>query len=270
MVHRTLIVAGLIIASPWLSPSALAIEIIAHRGLACASVENSLESIEAAWTAGADAVELDVRVSSDGIAYLFHDDELQDRNVDELSYVELAELSIQPLPTLAAALRDLPSNGYLVLDLKTDEPTAVEAIARVLRAVAVRENALSFQSTNLDALDTLGREFTDAKLTYLSRLEWRIPYLVRPDVDALAQRLDASGVHRVSIKGRSFVNARLVETLKANRRELHVWTINKPRRARYYRDIGVDGIITDDVPGLMSALGLTTEAPGCPPLQAAR
>ena len=50
---------------------------IAHRGYSDFCVENTLDSIKAAAKAGAWGVELDLRLSSDGIPYVFHDETLQ-------------------------------------------------------------------------------------------------------------------------------------------------------------------------------------------------
>src|SRR5688572_29552561 len=48
-------------------------ERVAHRGLPAEKVENTLPSFMFALEQGADAVELDVHVSSDGIVVVHHD-----------------------------------------------------------------------------------------------------------------------------------------------------------------------------------------------------
>jgi glycerophosphoryl diester phosphodiesterase len=48
-------------------------EIIAHRGWASCFPENTLESVEAAFEAGAGYVEFDVQLSADGVPVLLHD-----------------------------------------------------------------------------------------------------------------------------------------------------------------------------------------------------
>jgi glycerophosphoryl diester phosphodiesterase len=48
-------------------------KIIGHRGAAGIALENTLQSIEAALTAGVDAVEIDVRLTIDGQFVLSHD-----------------------------------------------------------------------------------------------------------------------------------------------------------------------------------------------------
>ena len=57
------------------------VEVIAHRGFSAVAPENTLASLRAAMEAGADALEFDLQVSADGVAFLFHDDTL-DRTTD--------------------------------------------------------------------------------------------------------------------------------------------------------------------------------------------
>jgi glycerophosphoryl diester phosphodiesterase len=47
--------------------------VVAHRGASLAQPENTLAAFEAALQAGADAVELDVRLTADGIPVVLHD-----------------------------------------------------------------------------------------------------------------------------------------------------------------------------------------------------
>src|SRR5262245_45061418 len=49
----------------------------AHRGASAHAPENTLEAFELARTAGADGIELDVRLDRDGTAVVFHDSDLQ-------------------------------------------------------------------------------------------------------------------------------------------------------------------------------------------------
>lgn len=50
--------------------------VIAHRGARAFSPENTLEAFVKAAETRADAVELDVQLSADGVAVVFHDDTL--------------------------------------------------------------------------------------------------------------------------------------------------------------------------------------------------
>ncbi len=108
---------------------------IAHRGASTDHPENTLDSIRAAFELGADAVEVDVRLSRDGVPVIFHDDTL-DRTTDGRGLVEnltlrqlkaldagswmAARFAGARIPTLDEAVRAAKGRGDLLLDLKVD------------------------------------------------------------------------------------------------------------------------------------------------------
>nr|WP_246256129.1 glycerophosphodiester phosphodiesterase family protein [Isoptericola halotolerans] len=47
--------------------------VVAHRGYGAVAPQNTLAAFEAAWRAGAQALELDVRLSADGVPVIIHD-----------------------------------------------------------------------------------------------------------------------------------------------------------------------------------------------------
>src|SRR5258708_31378508 len=63
--------------------------IFGHRGGRRRFRENTVESFEGALGEGADGFETDLRRLSDGVAVLFHDDEVNGRPVESLSSAEL-------------------------------------------------------------------------------------------------------------------------------------------------------------------------------------
>ena len=78
--------------------------VLAHRGGALEANENTLESFIYANDIGCDYIETDVQVSSDGIPYIFHDEDLsrvvgQKKYFNELSSAEIAVGPIVKPPT---------------------------------------------------------------------------------------------------------------------------------------------------------------------------
>lgn len=86
--------------------------IIGHRGAAALAPENTIASIEAAVEAGADMVEFDVQLTSDGHFVVMHDSSLlrttgDERLVSELTLQQIKQLKTiegHKIPTLGAAL----------------------------------------------------------------------------------------------------------------------------------------------------------------------
>lgn len=119
---------------------------IAHRGLHdAARPENSLAAFEAAAAAG-HPIELDVHLTADGNAVVFHDDTL-DRmtgrpgRVRERSLAELGALRLlgtdEPVPSLEQALERVAGRVPLLVELKSHGRAMVGPLERaVCRALA--------------------------------------------------------------------------------------------------------------------------------------
>lgn len=130
--------------------------VAAHRGFHTVVPENSIASIEKAIRHNIDIVEVDIRVSKDGIPVLMHD-ETVDRTTNgsgkltlfdlhelkELLLLHQGEETHHRVPTLEEALE--AGNGKIIfdLDLKT---TQVEKIIEVVEETGAHESVIFFDS----------------------------------------------------------------------------------------------------------------------------
>ncbi|MCX5331016.1 MULTISPECIES: glycerophosphodiester phosphodiesterase [unclassified Streptomyces] len=111
---------------------------VAHRGDPYRVRENTLDSLRAALELGADAVEIDVRLTRDGVPVLLHDHTLKrlwehDRPLRSLSSDEVRGLTDGGVPTLAEALT-VAEGARLMLDLPgTPDVKAVRRVVDVVR-----------------------------------------------------------------------------------------------------------------------------------------
>ena len=108
--------------------------LVAHRGLHAevrgGARENTLAAVHAAVSAGVTWVEIDVRVTSDGVVVLLHDRTLErlwgdPRAIAEVSSGEVLELGAgdRRIPLLADVLRLLHGSGTtLLIDMDDAEP----------------------------------------------------------------------------------------------------------------------------------------------------
>ncbi len=126
---------------------AFAPRIIAHRGSSALATENTLAAFERARVQGADAVELDVQLSADGVPVVFHDATLrrltgQRGALASRSALALAPLRVhprgrpawrQPIPTLRQVLDRFAGRLGLLIELKVTRTAACdEALARAV------------------------------------------------------------------------------------------------------------------------------------------
>ncbi|HEX2030229.1 MAG TPA: glycerophosphodiester phosphodiesterase [Actinomycetota bacterium] len=104
--------------------------VVAHRGASAQEPENTVAAFEAAVAAGADAVELDVRLTADGIPVVLHDPDVASTTdgrgpVHALTLAEVKRLDAsggrgprQEVPTLAEALDVLGRHAGVAVDLE--------------------------------------------------------------------------------------------------------------------------------------------------------
>ncbi|AJF67550.1 glycerophosphodiester phosphodiesterase [Streptomyces vietnamensis] len=119
------------------------VTVVAHRGDPYRVRENTLPSIASAIERGADAVEIDVRLTADGVPVLLHDDTLKrlwghDRPLSGLSHELLRELTFDGVPTLREALI-AAGDHPLMLDLPGGNEDSVRAIVRTVRECGAGE-----------------------------------------------------------------------------------------------------------------------------------
>lgn len=137
--------------------------VVAHRGASATEPENTLAAFEAALDAGADAVELDVRLTSDGVAVVLHDPDVSGATdgsgfVHETTLAEVKRLDAsggrgprQEVPTLAEALETIGDRGGVDLEIKNlpGEPAFDSPREAVLEAVLEALDASSFRGPAL-------------------------------------------------------------------------------------------------------------------------
>jgi glycerophosphoryl diester phosphodiesterase len=235
--------------------------VIAHRGASGSAPENTMTAFQLAVRQGADAFELDVRLTGDGVPVVLHDPTL-DRTTDRTA--PLAGLSLDDLrradagarfspdrgrsfpykstgvavPTLAEVLRAFPQMPILI---EIKEVTAQEAVRQVLleeRAVdrcvlaSEQEPALELFREPPFARGASGREIS---ALYWATMLWRAAppcgyrFLSVPD----------------RYRGLTVPTRRFVAAAGRMQCPVHVWTVNDPATARRLWSRGVAGIVTN-------------------------
>ncbi|MEU2249456.1 glycerophosphodiester phosphodiesterase [Streptomyces sp. NPDC019224] len=121
----------------------MSVTAVAHRGDPYRARENTLPSIRSALERGADAVEIDVRVTRDGVPVLLHDATLKrlwdrDLRLDRLTQQELTELTEGGVPTLREALLAVGAHRVMI-DLPGSTHESVKRTVGVVRECGAGE-----------------------------------------------------------------------------------------------------------------------------------
>lgn len=214
--------------------------VIGHRGAMAYAPENTLESFREARRRGATWVEIDVKLTADGVPIVMHDASLArtmgiDRLVAETPRAALPEA----VPTLEQAIACFRELGLgCNVEIKPCEGreaetarVAVETLRRVWPTALPAPLLSSFKDASLKAAQERAPEFARALLVSELGDDWQ----------ARAEAVGAAGMN----VGRSKLTAAGAVAIKRAGYVLSVWTVNDPDEARAIVGMGADCIITD-------------------------
>ncbi|PFG41856.1 glycerophosphoryl diester phosphodiesterase [Isoptericola jiangsuensis] len=227
--------------------------VVAHRGYAAVAPQNTMASFEAAWRSGAPALELDVRLSADGVPVVIHDpvvDRVTDGSgaVADLDGATIAGLDAgarfsehlagQHVPTFAQVLRFLARRPGLDLLCEYKGVWTPEQLAPTTRA--------------LDAAGMAGRVLVQGfRRETVAALREAAPHLPRgllcdaaPD-DLIEAALDLGAVTVNPSVAAVLADPDLVRRAHDAGLRVMPWTANEPSLWRGLVAAGVDAIITD-------------------------
>ncbi|MFD5077053.1 glycerophosphodiester phosphodiesterase [Streptomyces sp. NPDC058371] len=212
---------------------------VAHRGDPYRVRENTIDSLRSALHQGADAVEVDVRLTRDGVPVLLHDRTLkrlweQDRPLVSLSSDEVRGLTAGGVPTLADALT-VAGEGRLMIDLPGgNDERAVRRIVGVIRECGAEERVYYCAGASTMLAVRAADPAAEIALTWTS---------LAPPRPAL---LDAVRPRWLNYRF-GLVDRDLVARVHRNGYLLSVWTPDTRRSMRRLLDAGVDSITTNRI-----------------------
>jgi glycerophosphoryl diester phosphodiesterase len=230
-------------------------ELIGHRGAPRERPENTLASFLRALDLGADAVELDVHATRDGVVVVHHDfvphaaasvASLEGRAIAALTAAELStfHLSGERIPTLAAVLDAIGRRVTVYVEIKGRdiEAAVIAAIASVPSAARVAVH--SFDHRAVVRARAIQPNLPSGILS--------ASYLIDPQGALRAANA------RDYWQEASMIDESLVDAVHAGKGRVIAWTVNDPEHARRLASMGVDGICTDVLQVIGPALASTS------------
>ena len=229
--------------------------IFAHRGASAHAPENTLAAFELAVEHGADAIELDVKLSADGTAVVIHDPTV-DRTtgahgrVNELSLAQLRALDAgsfkaanfhgEKIPMLEEVFEAVGRRTFINVEFtnyNSLDDHLVETVCMLVKKFNLQDRIMfsSFRPSNLNK----AREWLPAVPRGLLAITDYRGVWVRSLVFAFGN-FQALHPH---LENTSLQQVKRVHRLK---RRIHVWTVNAEPDMRRLFGWGVDGIFTDD------------------------
>jgi len=239
----------------WLSPHRIPL-VVAHRGASTVAPENTLAAFLKARADGADAVELDIRLSGDGEAMVIHDRRL-DRTTDgsglvrEHSAAELRNFSAgawfgsrfatERIPTLAEVFEAL-GRFRINVEIKSERPEEERLLVRrcllLIRKHGAAGNVLvsSFSTRALKLVRSLAPPSLATGLLYHPVLHFGRP------APASARAL---GAGYLLLNGTA-LRKRLALEMHSSGGFVGEYTVDTPRRLRRALRYQLDAVYTND------------------------
>ncbi|OQD56709.1 glycerophosphodiester phosphodiesterase [Streptomyces phaeoluteigriseus] len=212
---------------------------VAHRGDPYRVRENTLDSLRSALDQGADAVEIDVRLTRDGVPVLLHDETLKrlwerDRPLLSLSAAEVRGLTEGGVPTLAEALA-ATEGSRVMLDLPgTREVRTARRVVDAVREAGAADRV--YYCADATAMLAVRAADPSAEIA----MTWTSLAPPRPVL------LAAVGPRWLNYRF-SLVDRDLAARVHRDGRLLSVWTPDTRRAMRRLIDLGADSITTNRI-----------------------
>ncbi|MEK6410390.1 MAG: glycerophosphodiester phosphodiesterase [Acidobacteriota bacterium] len=246
--------------------------VIAHRGGALESTENTIAAFQRAVKIGADGIETDIRLTRDGSVVVYHDQYFGrmeglappqcTRLVSDLTYSELTKQTLVPVgedlggrrvPTLSELLSSVQS-GLLNIELKRCD----RFNDLVNKTIAILKPFPALDRVVLEAPDL------DTAKKLRKGLGSHLKLHINPEYDGTVslpeslKRVLKFKPHSISVSYKK-VSREIVELAHKAGVEVWVWTVNSLDIARAMALLGVDAVKTDQ-PSLLLDLFRTSRS----------
>jgi glycerophosphoryl diester phosphodiesterase len=232
--------------------------VVAHRGNRAHAPENTLEAFRQAESLGADALELDVRMSRDGVAMVIHDATV-DRTTDGAGQVsgytraELQSLNAaarfgkgEPVLRIPRLDEVFETHRNIPIVIEVKELAAADATAALVRRFDATDRVIIGSAKEAVVQRFYGSGIaccaapSDAKRLIVLGLLGRTPRAPRYQVLSVTPRY----------RGLPIPVAAMAAAARRAGIPTQVWTVNSPETGLRLWNSGVAAIVTDD-PGAM-------------------
>ncbi|MEY4745103.1 MAG: Glycerophosphoryl diester phosphodiesterase [Candidatus Parcubacteria bacterium] len=214
-------------------------QIVGHRGAAGYAPENTLLAFQRAMDLGCKAVEMDARLSKDGVAVVFHDakvDRMTDGRglVKKMTVAQLKALRCphgQRIPTLQEVIDLCKGKAKMLIELKA--AGTADAVARLVAENGI-ESEVVVLSFKIKLLKRIKRLNPRLKVNYLFfRKPLRLWGLVKKvPLEYIGPRMKAA-------------TPKLVDKAHALGRRVYVYVVNSLSDGDGFARLNVDAICTD-------------------------
>jgi glycerophosphoryl diester phosphodiesterase len=231
--------------------------LVAHRGASHDAPENTLPAFELAWQQGADAIEGDFHLTSDGKIICIHDFDthrvsgskqvVKNRTLGELRELDAGawfkpEFKGTRMPTFAEVAATVPEGRKFYIEVKCG-PEIVPELLRGIEASGLKASQIVVISFNAPVIREMKDQAPQLKACWLSSFEKASP--LKPSKDQVLTTLKEIKADGFSSRADERLTPEYINSIRKAGFEYHCWTVDEPEVARNFLNLGALSITTN-------------------------
>jgi len=231
--------------------------IVAHRGSSAEAPENTLPSFELAWDQGADAIEADFHLTSDGHIVCIHDKDTKRvaktrKVIKETSLKNLQKIDVgewkgaqwkgTTIPTLAEVLKTVPIGKKIYIEVKCGTEI-IPKLLEELRKSTLKTEQLVIISFDAQVIHKIETQRPEIKTFLLTKISKRFGGIIPSS--SVIKTLKEIRTDGVSTKAHSSIDSTYLKKFQHEGFEYHVWTIDDLKTSERFHKMGASSITTN-------------------------
>ncbi|MFW9949394.1 MAG: glycerophosphodiester phosphodiesterase, partial [Candidatus Thorarchaeota archaeon] len=227
---------------------------ISHKGAGEYAPENTVKAIRKAIDFEADFVEFDIHITKDNKIVLIHDANTYKTTgvhgiIKNMTLQEIQKLDAgdgEKIPTLDEVILVTKNKINLQIEIKAEH--LINSLVKLLHQENLIESSI-ISSFSITELIKLKKKEPKLKIGYLLPEGMKSKEFVKRNI------LKAAKNHFYAIHPHfSIINKEIIDYSKNNKLMVNVWTVNDESNINKMINLGVNGIITDEITLLKNCL----------------
>ena len=231
--------------------------IVAHRGASQHAPENTMPAFKLAWEQGADAIEGDFQLTSDGQIVCIHDDNTkrvasENLVVSKSPLGELRKLDVGAyrgkdfkgtvIPTIAEVFSTIPEQKKIYIEIKCGAEI-IPALLREIDNSGLTKEQVVVICFNEKVIREFKAKAPQYKVFWLCSFKKQKTEEVTPSSEQVLNTLTL--IQADGLCSNTAVPESLIEMVRKTGYQFHVWTVDDPKTAIRMKALGATSIITN-------------------------
>ena len=243
--------------------------IIAHRGESNDAPENTMAAINLAWERGADAVEIDIQLSSDHKIVVIHDFNTKrlagvNKKLKDQPFEDLRKLDVgawmnpawtgERIPSIEEVLDSVPDKKKLVIEIKSGSEI-IPYLKKAIKNSTLKINQIELIGFDLATMSMAKKALPTYRVLWLLDLDyiWINP-IIKPSIKRAINKAKKYNMDGLDVWAGDMLNQLMIQRVHDAGLLLYCWTVNDAEKAKNLMKWGIDAVTTDVAQWLKSQI----------------